>query len=327
MNQLARIDAVGHTSSNGIPLSLQASWPGMLADLSFVTSAITLVAMPTASVPKIQTDGSWTMLSGSAGQNGRFCLFVPGKTACKILELADPTIKFEKLLGADASLILEHVFSNGLVAIEETLDVELTFDQLGDVVKAPLEGLLGLQVDLEGERHDAALFIEGDLHDRLEYFTAERFDPLERDLDPLLEVHLGPVVLPAARALSAKPGETIDCGVSPSDTVRGVLMRRDGRYWPVFIEDDCVEIVGDLLGPVQISDGLEHVFATFVLAKVRLNAVERQQLVIGARIAVERLPDDGVELHYQASPYGMGSLTVFSGNLGVTINRVGPVHV
>ena len=308
-------------------IALISSWGGLICDLRIQIGTFFTEIITTDTAPNITPNSKWVQIIGHSNV-GDFSIFTPSEAAGFVLQLADDDLNIEKLEGGDAALIFEHLFTYHMGALENLLGTELSIISIEDV-NAPVTGeLLGFEFDIEGTKHQGALQIKGDLHYEFEKLIAPNSFPEEKKIDDRMIVHLGPVVVTARQAYLARVGEMIDCGVEPSSVIKGVLMRSDRHYWPIYIEDEQIEIAGPLAGPVQTSnETTENIFVTFGLGEVSLSAFERHTLVEGSKINIQRLPENGANIYYQARPFGQGHLSILGSNLSVTLDSIGAFKV
>lgn len=304
-------------------IALASSWGGLICDLRIQIGTFFTEIITTDTTPNIVANGRWVQIIGHSNI-GEFSIFMPSEAAGFILKLSDDDLNIAKLEGADAALIFEHLFTYHMSMLENMLGTELSIISIQDV-SAPVSGeLLGFEFEIEGNKHQGAVQIRGDLHYQFEKLIAPNSFPEEKKIDSRMIVHLGPVVVTSRQAYLARIGEMIDCGVEPSSVIKGVLMRSDGRYWPIYIEDEQIEIAGPIAGPVQISnETTENVFVTFGLGEVSLSAFERHTLVEGSKVNIQRLPNNSAHIYYQARPFGQGHLSILGSNLSVTLDSIG----
>lgn len=303
--------------------SINSTWAGVVADLSLHYGDLRIAAETTEASPTIGVNGGWVQVAGTSSV-GTFNLYLPAQICLLVLEAADPVLDIEELDGSAAALVFEHVVSQRLQQLEGVLGADLAIAKIADVTRPVNEKTYGLNLTHDGNTYPAAVAASGQLLEWLEIVTQQYSNPHERNLDETLTVHLGPVVVPNRQAYLARHGEMIDCGVKPSEVIKGVLMRKDGYYWPIFIEDNSIEISGTLAGPVVFAEtDTDQVFVTFGIGSVKLDAVSRMGLAPGSRIDVERLPDNGANIFYQAKPFAKGKLALRGENLGVQIESIG----
>ncbi len=304
-------------------IALVSSWGGLICDLSLQIGTFFTEIVTTNTPPHISANGQWVQIIGHSNA-GAFSIYLPSDAAAYILQLAHDDLNITKLEGGDAALIIEHLLTYRLNMLEDILGAELSIVSITDV-DAPINGeLLGFEFDIEGNTYQGALQITGELHHMVEGLVAHHSFPEEKNIDNKLIVHLGPVVVPARQAYLARTGEMIDCGVEPSSVIKGVLMRSDGRYWPIYIEDEQVEIAGELAGPIHISnETTDNVFVTFGLGETTLSAFDRHTLSVGSKINIQRLPNNAANIYYQARPFGQGFLSILGSNLAVILDSVG----
>lgn len=304
-------------------IALVSSWGGLICDLRIQAGELFTEIVTTNTPPQVSGNDQWIEIVGQSNA-GSFSIFMQSDVVALLLQQADHTLNISKLEGGDAALIFEHIFTDKLNALENLLSVELSIASIADVEGLVKGELLGFEFELDGNHHQAALQVRGELHNILEASVAHQSFPDEKNIDNKLIVHLGPVVVPARQAYLARVGEIIDCGVEPSSIIKGVLMRSDGRYWPIFIEDEQIEIAGPLAGPVQTSnEATDQIFVTFGLGETSLSAYDRQTLNIGSKVNIQRLPNNGANIYYQARPFGQGHLSILGSNLAVTLESVG----
>ncbi len=308
-------------------IALVSSWGGLICDLNIQIGTFSTEIVTTSTSPNISPNGQWIQIIGHS-KAGSFTVYMPSDAAAFILQLADNDLNITKLEGGDAALIFEHIFTNKLNMLEELIGVDLSILSITDLDTSVTGELLGFEFDIEGKTHQGAIQVQGELHHQLEAIVAHHSFPEEKNLDSKLIVHLGPVVVPARQAYLARTGEMIDCGVEPSSVIKGVLMRSDGRYWPIHIEDEQIEIAGELAGPVQTSnEATENVFVTFGLGETSLSSYDMHTLTTGSKVNIQRLPNNGANIYYQARPFGQGFLSILGSNLAVTLDSVGAFKV
>ena len=308
-------------------IALVSSWGGLICDTTIQINDFNTEIITKNIPPKIPTNGTWIQIIGKSNIGG-FTIYLPTDAAAFILQLADGNLDISKLEGGDAALVFEYLFTYHLNLLENILEAELSIVSITDV-DAPVQGeLLGFEFDLEGETQQGALQVQGDLHHQIEGVVGLNSFPEDKIVEDRLIVHLGPVVVPSKQAYLARVGEMIDCGVEPSSTIKGVLMRSDRRYWPIYIEDELVEIAGELAGPIQMSnETTENVFVTFGLGEVSLSAHLRLSLSVGSKIQIQRIPNNGANIYYQARPFGQGHLSILGSNLSVTLDNIGAFKI
>lgn len=308
-------------------IALVSSWGGLICDLRIQIGTFFTEIITTDIAPNITPNGNWIRIIGHSNA-GEFAIYMPSEAVGFILQLADDGLNIGKLEGGDAALIFEHMFTYHISMLESMLGAELSILSIEDV-DAPVTGeILGFEFDMEGKTHKGAVQVTGDLHYQLEKLVAPNSLPEEKNIDSRMIVHLGPVVVTARQAYLARIGEMIDCGVEPSSVIKGVLMRSDGRYWPIYIEDEQIEIAGPLAGPVQTSnETTDNIFITFGLGEASLSAFERHTLVEGSKINIQRLPNNGANIYYQTRPFGQGHLSILGSNLSVTLDSIGTFKV
>lgn len=306
-------------------IALSSSWGGLIADLGVQLGDFYTIIDTLENPPGIPLNGNWVQIVGRS-ELGGFTVYMASEVTAVFLQLTDQELDISKLEGGDAALILEHLFTNQLTRLEAILGTNLAIESISDVDAPVTEKLLGFEFELNGKFQKAALSLTGGLYTLVESVVAPLSFPEEKKLDTRMIVHLGPVVVPARQAYLARIGEMINCGVEPSDVIKGVLMRSDNRYWPIHIEDEKIEIVGDLAEPVDFSKqdpNQENIFVTFGLGEVELSAYVRNTIGIGTTINTTRLPNNGANIYYQARPFGKGHLSILGENLAVTLDSVG----
>ena len=303
-------------------LSLRSAWSALIADLNMICGETPLTAKPNGLVPYIQTDNSWAKFSGKA-RNGSFNVFLPIQLADDILKAQDANLAFSSLLSEDAALVFEHIFSNKLGALEEAIGTNLALDKSTTVTVPVIGTLLGLDIEFAGKSYSAAIQTDGAFATQINSSIEANSSPEESKISSELSIHFGPIVLASKVARQAKPGETINCGVAPNDLISGVLMRKDGAYWPIHVEDDAIEIIADLVKPDQNTrPQYDRVFVTFVIGTVELSAFERQQLAAGKQININRFENNHVDIFYQNKPFAKGHLKLVDGYLAVEYDEI-----
>lgn len=304
-------------------MSLSTSWPNLVGDLTFDNGVLNISADTKKLPPMVHPDGNWVQLVGK-GNRGSFCVYMPSTLCANLLEASNDSLDISRLEGSDAALILEYLFDSKIGTLEELFNDKFSFIKLADVSVQVNSELFGIDVEVNGEVFTCALSFDQGLRDTFEVVCSKFAMPLEKNVDRKMIVHLGPVIVPARQAYLARKGEAINCGVMPSEVIRGVLMRSDGRYWPIHIEDEEVQIVGELAGPVTPpAEKSDDIYVTFGLGEVRIDAYTRANLVVGDRLNVIRLPNNNANVYYQARPFGQGHLSILGPNLAVTLERIG----
>lgn len=303
--------------------SAESTWGGVVADLRFEYGDLHLKALTVSQKPTIDVSGGWVQVVGTSSVGG-FNLYLPADLCLSVLEAADPVLDIAELDSTAAALVFEHVTTKPLSELEEVLGADLSISKIVDVSQPVTERIYGLNVEQDGKHYPAAISVSGKLHEWFEIVVGQYSNPHERELDERLIVHLGPVVIASRQAYLVRMGEKIDCGVQPSDVIKGVLMRQDGYYWPIFIEDNEIEISQQMAGPVNFSHADDtQVFATFGIGDVSVTAAERVKLAPGHRLKVNRIENNGANIYYQAKPFARGHLAICGENLAVEIDKIG----
>lgn len=310
-------------SYNRSLIALASSWGGLIADLSLQIGNLSTVIEPLSQPPIVPGNNQWVQVIGHCSV-GDFKIFMPSETAATFLQLSHQDLDISKLEGGDAALVFEHLLTDYIYKIEAILGTSFIIETVTDVA-GPVDGeLLGFEFKINGTPHTCALSLTGQLHEAVEHHVAPYSFIEEKLIDNKMLVHLGPVVLPSRQAYLARIGEMINCGVQPSDVIKGVLMRSDGKYYPINIEDERIEIIGELSDAVNFNDmNKDNVFVTFGLGEVSLTAYERSTIGKGTLINISRLPKNAVNIYYQMSPFGKGHLSILESNLAVTLDSVG----
>jgi len=304
-------------------LTLRRAWAGLVADLRLIIENSTVTAVPNSAIPQIPADGSWLKVVGN-GNSGNFDLFMPAVLLDLIFKKADENLDLGNIQSIDAAIILEHIFTERLEALEAIFGQKLTFEYIEMVEQVPAGSALGFDVKVDAISYPAALTAQGQLFQALKQIVERNSNPQELELDPKMTVHFGPVVVPSKTAYQSAVGGTIDCGVTPNQNITGVLMRSDGRYWPVQIEDEVIKIAGELAPPVDFSKTqADRVFATFVIGTIELDAFQRGQIQNGTTLPVNRFADNKTDVYFQNRHYASGHLKILNENLAVQIDMVG----
>jgi len=304
-------------------LSINSTWPGLIADLTLQYGELYLSANTASRAPVVNPSDEWVQIMGGSSV-GSFSLYLKTDICVAILEASDQNLDITQLDGTAAALVFEHVTSYRVEQLESVLGCDLSFTKVSDVTGPVREPLLGLQIDYDGKTHSAAICVTGKLAEWFEYVVANNSNLEERSLSEKMTVQLGPVTLSNRQAYLVRSGEIIDCGVMPSEIIHGILLREDRRYWPIYIEDSAIEIAGPLSGPTTFDENNEaHVFATFGIGEVTLRAVDRLNLDVGSRIDINRYADNGANIYYQTKPFGKGVLSLNGENLAVTLDKIG----
>lgn len=304
-------------------IALSSSWPNLVADLGMHIGRFSTVLDTLPQPPLVSVNGQWVQIIGNTNL-GDFTVYMPSKAAAAFLQLAHDDLDITSLEGGDAALIFEHILTGYILNFEEMLGTSIIIETITDVTRPVSANLLGFILPIDGENHACALQLGGQLYKAVEILVAPHCFPEEKQLDEKMIVHLGPVVLPARQAYLARIGEMINCGVQPSDIIKGFLMRSDGRYYPIHIEDERVEIVGELSDPVRLDEAnRDNVFVTFGLGEVSLTAFQRKGLSQGSSLNVTRLPNNQANIYYQLRPFGQGHLAIHGQSLAVALDNVG----
>lgn len=304
-------------------LSINSTWPGLLADLTLQYGDLQLSASTAERAPMVTSNGNWVQIGGGSSV-GSFNIYLPADLCAAILEASDSDLDITRLDGTAAALVFEHVTSHKIEQLQEILGCDLSLTKIVDVSKTVTEPLLGMEIEHSDKKYEAGIHVTGKLAEWFEYVVANNSNLEERSLSDKLSVQLGPVILSDRQAYLVRSGGIIDCGVVPSEIIHGILLREDNRYWPIYIEDASVEIVGPLSGPASFDDvDRSQVFVTFGIGEINLRAVERVKLDIGSRLDVARYEDNEARVYYQTKPFAKGNLTLHGENLAVTLSTIG----
>lgn len=312
-----------YNKSGSTLLSIYSTWEGLIADLSFGIGEFHVQVETTSKAMPVTANGNWAEISGVAS-NDEFAIYLPTDFCKQLIEAGSPGLDTDALASPDATIILEHFLTPRLDQLENVFGKKISFTGIQKVTTPISNQLLGLKLHVNDDEYAGSLRVTGDMLDRLEAFADKNSSMDEKMLDPHMVVHLGPVVIPSSQAYLARSGASIDCGVMPSDTIKGVLVRKDRYYWPIHIEDEVIEIAGDLAGPIELTTAqTDHVFVTFGIGSMNLGAFERSSVQIGTRLPMDRYEGNRAYVYYQSMPYAQGHIALIGANLGVTVDTIG----
>ena len=226
----------------------------------------------------------------------------------------------------DAILVLEQTFADPLEQIARLTGEYLQITTLEPVSTIPV-GDRDFQftiLDSQGRQHLCAVEIDGDLEARI----IERIVPFssasEKTVANALDVRIGPILISRDDLARVREGHIIDCGVQPSDIIRGLLVRSDNQAWPCHIEDAGVHITG-ACRPLDFSSArkADASLVTLSFAGASLGPLDRLQLSEGSFVDLGRHEQNRVDIFANDQLVGIGHLVVEDGNLGVKVDQTG----
>ncbi len=227
--------------------------------------------------------------------------------------------------GPDAALILEQFFRTPLEEFSNLLGEYPEIVRIAPAEIATL-GRDDFQFTISGDQGGGSMcFIrfDGALEDRVFERLGAYSSADEKEVEPQLEVRIGPISLPQTAIANLRAGVILDCGVQPTDTIRGLLVRSDNRYWPAHINDGEV-VATAAIQPLDYSNARHSGLALITLGfgSALMGPLERLQFGEGDTIAIERYSDNAVEIYANEHQIGKGQLVVHDDNLSVSIEQV-----
>lgn len=235
-----------------------------------------------------------------------------------------PNVNLRALQEPDRRLIIEDLLSDPLSQLENFLgqyqEITLTRASIGKDVQA---NSLQFTVHANEQRFTGFVNISDPLAERI----TERVIPFssvdEKNVADLLQVMIGPIAIDNQAFSNVTIGQLIDCGVQPSDTIRGFVWRSDQTYWPGFVEDTQFLVSGkkaqiDFTAARKANKTL--VSLQFSDAIVR--AVDRLTIGEGDRLNINRFENNEVRIFANDIEHGFGRLLVHNGNLAVEVTYI-----
>ncbi|MEZ5792462.1 MAG: FliM/FliN family flagellar motor switch protein [Nitratireductor sp.] len=274
----------------------------------------------------ISPSGQTVVIEGSFGAEP-FLVHVAAPALIAMLQAVDPAITNLPSMPVDALLACEAIASNLISRIEEATGEMIALHSLsllraGNRVSS---GMLGASIASGGNQWPAGFEVGPRAASWLEGYAAANQHPAEKRISRQMAVCIGPVAMATEQVYRARPGAIVDCGVDPSADVRGILLRSDGSYWPISIEDEVIEVTGSLRGPVPMRAGTGSTIVSMRIGDVTLTPSERLRIEPGTRILVSRIPENLAELRVGSKALCHGELDVVEGTLAVRISATGAI--
>ena len=225
---------------------------------------------------------------------------------------------------ADAALVVEHVMSDALDALEREVGdkVRITEVSAGPLI-TELEPL-AVAVWIEKQRRAVRATISHPTHMRI---LREWLSPMEMsdefEAGPETRVEVGPVVIGLDDLDALEPGDALAIGTEPGKNLNGRLVRPTGRTIPVTIDTSQVVVAGE---PSELPNGPSDdgtVALGAQIGTVRLTPTNLKRAQIGGRFIMERNADNACVLYDGQEIVARGELTLIGGQLGIEILSLG----
>ena len=221
-------------------------WRNCLLSLPFVIGNQRFLAATSAVSTPFSGDSVLVGLKLSNGHQA-FNLVVPEAFLEDVISANSAGISMHVTEDDDLILVIEQVISEPLEQIANLLGAycEITGIERDLAPKAANDGFQFDVTDPSGVLHRCAVLFD----DRLEARIIERIEPVssphEKTVADHLDVRIGPIILSRQDIARLSTGQILDCGVQPTDQIRGLLLRSDDQFWPGFIDDSGIQISGN----------------------------------------------------------------------------------
>ncbi|MCB1457727.1 MAG: FliM/FliN family flagellar motor switch protein [Nitratireductor sp.] len=315
-------------SGSRLPHGLLALWGNVVADLGFRVGDRLFDIETIAGTTLPDTGGEIVMIAGLFG-NETFRLGIELSALIAMLQAIDPEIRQLPRDPDDAVLACELVASGLFSRMENALgeSVRLISLQRGAerAISAQLRELLPVTISSGGYQWWAGLQPGQGMAGIIEPFARANQHRDEKLIDRSMSVCIGPVAMATDQVYRARAQSIVDCGFDPSNDVRGVLIRSDGKYWPVVIDDEAIEITGNLRDGGLMRAGSGSTLVTIRIGEVTLSPSQRLKIEQGTRILVARIPGNQAEVMVGRKALCHGELDIVDGSLAVRIADWGGV--
>ena len=216
---------------------------------------------------------------------------------------------------------MEHLLLEPLSQLENFLGEYQEIRQIRTSLRSDIQKN-SLQFSVSHDEHHFVGFLN--IKDPLAERITERVIPFssvdEKRVSDALDIMIGPIALDNHAFSNVTLGQIIDCGVQPSDTIRGFVWRSDNSYWPGFVEDDQFLISGKKAAiDFSAARKADKTLVSLQFADAYVMAVDRLTIAEGDRINVTRFEDNEVRIFANDVEHGYGRLMVHNGNLAVEV--------
>jgi len=255
------------------------------------------------------------------GDRHQFEALLPLQFFETALAIRYPNVNLRALEEPDRQLIIEETLSDPLSQMENFLgeyqEITRARASIWDDVHS---NSLQFSVENNESRFTGFLNIKDPLAERI----TERVMPFssvdEKRVSNDLQIMIGPIALDNHAFSNVTLGQFIDCGVQPSDTIRGFVWRSDDSYWPGFVEDEQFLISGKKawidFGPARKAD---KTLVSLQFADANVTAIDRLTINEGDRVNVNRFENNEVRIFANDVEHGFGRLLIHKGNLAVEV--------
>lgn len=232
-----------------------------------------------------------------------------------------PNVNLRALEEQDRLLIIEELLSDPLSQLESFLGEYLEITRARATIAHDVNSnSLQFSVEHNESRFVGFLNIKDPLAERI----TERVMPFssvdEKRVSNGLQIMIGPIALDNHEFSNVTLGQIIDCGVQPSDTIRGFIWRSDDSYWPGFVEDEQFLVSGKKAW-IDFSSArkADKTLVSLQFADANVTAIDRLTITEGDRVNVNRFENNEVRIFANDVEHAFGRLLIHNGNLAVEV--------
>ena len=301
---------------------LAGAWRDAVIDVTFPIGELRARIDTAREMEPVRPDEVWTV-HGRMGR-GTFAFELPrGVFEAIAVELPDE-VDLESLSERDAALVIEHLMSAALDALEKEVGepVEIESVEPGPLV-SELEPIVA-SLWVERQRRTVRAVLGDPMHMLIltewmrQHAMADEFAAGEAT-----RVEVGPIELPLDDLDAIDAGDAIAIGTEPGKKLRGRLVRPTGRTVPVTIDTSQVIVEGPMREAEPSDPDADPAALGVAIGTVRLLPSHLVRAQKGGRFIMERNADNACALMLGGEVLARGELTLIEGQLGVEVLSMG----
>ena len=301
---------------------LAQTWAHAVVDVSFALGE-RRVRIDTARESERERSAELWTVRGRIGGGGFAFEATRELLEAMLADLPD-AVDLDALSPADAALVLEHVLSDALTAVERELGEPIEIEGVeADPLVTELEPILAT-VWMDRRRVSVRAVFTDPLHMRI---LTEWLRPMvmrdEFAAGEETRVEVGPIELSLDEFDMLEAGDAIAIGTEPGQNLVGRLVRATGRTVPVTIDTAQVIVDGPMQEAAPHDADADPIALGVAIGTVRMAPSHLVRARKGGRFIMERNADNACALMHGGDVMARGELTLIDGQLGVEIAVMG----
>ena len=303
-----------------LPVEITTNWPAVIGELAVPLANRELIVETAARDTSAETDWRMVLLTGKAGGYD-FAAALEIGLVNLVMQAQDPDLVLLPEHTEEAACLLEHILAPLVEVLESHIGISIGIEHALVVERLPQHEWLHLIAGYGAENYRLVVAVPDNLQSWLGNFVHGNANGYEKAIEKRLSVRVGPVTLSRDLADNLSAGTCISTGLKPNGRVQGTLMRSDGRYWPVIIDDSSVKIDYDLMPAMNLLE--QHdIWACFEIGMVEMPHSTRIKIARGDSLDINRITGGATRIWLNGQPAGWGTFDLVGGVIAVRVVNV-----